>query len=314
MIPAFDILVAGELNPDLVLSGNVIPAFDDIDDLVGSASLTIGSASARFACAAARLGLKVTFAGVCGGDIFGSFMLDELSQRGVDVSGVSIDPLLQTGLRVIFNRPSAAASGKLASLTYLGAINCLRAEQVTSNCLAQARHLHIASYFLQTAIQPGLPDLFQRAHALGLTTSLTPGRARSGVLPDFGELLGQVDVFLPNENEALVISGFPAVEAAAGALARQCGLVIVKLDAGGALACRTQQVTRAERLPVPVVDTVGAGDAFDAGFLNGFLKGWGLEDNLALAAACGALSTRAAGGITAQPTLDEARQYILSVG
>src|SRR5512137_2246938 len=101
MARAFDILVAGEINPDLILSGNVTPAFGQVEQLVDSADLTVGSSSAIFACGAARLGLKVAILGVIGADLFGRFMLDELSKAGVDVSGVIVDPLQPNGLSVI---------------------------------------------------------------------------------------------------------------------------------------------------------------------------------------------------------------------
>lgn len=76
MEPFFDILVAGEINPDLILTGDVKPEFDQVEKLVDSAVLTIGSSSAIFASGAARLGLKVAIIGVCGEDVFGRFMLD----------------------------------------------------------------------------------------------------------------------------------------------------------------------------------------------------------------------------------------------
>ncbi|MFT3891141.1 MAG: PfkB family carbohydrate kinase [Anaerolineales bacterium] len=99
---SYDILVAGEINPDLILSGNVTPEFGQVEKLVDTAALTIGSSSAIFACGAARLGLKVAFIGVCGDDVFGRFMLDEMSKRGVDVSHVIVRAEGQTGLSVIF--------------------------------------------------------------------------------------------------------------------------------------------------------------------------------------------------------------------
>ena len=77
-MPKFDILVAGEINPDLILSGNVVPEFGQVEKLIDGATLAIGSSSAIFACGAARLGLKVAFIGVCGDDVFGRFMLDEM--------------------------------------------------------------------------------------------------------------------------------------------------------------------------------------------------------------------------------------------
>ena len=88
--PSFDILVAGEINPDLILSGNVVPEFGQVEKLVERATLAIGSSSAIFACGAARLGLRVAFIGVCGDDLFGRFMLDEMQKRGVDVASVIV--------------------------------------------------------------------------------------------------------------------------------------------------------------------------------------------------------------------------------
>jgi sugar/nucleoside kinase (ribokinase family) len=314
MIKTFDILVAGEINPDLILTGDVTPEFGQVEKLVDSAFLTIGSSSAIFACGAARLGLRVAFIGVCGDDTFGHFILDELSGRGVDITSVIIDPALQTGLSVILNRPIGSVRGDRAILTHLGAIDCLRAEQVTDDLLRQARHLHIASYFLQTALQPGLPDLFQRAHNLGLTTSLDTNWDPSAAWYAFDKLLDRVDVFLPNENEAMALTGASIVEAAADALGLKCSLVAVKLGARGALACHGEDVARVKALPVQVVDTVGAGDSFDAGFLSAWLNGWNLEKALRLGVVCGSLSTRAAGGTSAQPGLDEAMKYVPSAG
>src|SRR5512145_1572557 len=100
----FDVLVAGEINPDLILTGDVTPEFGQAEKLVDSATLTIGSSSAIFACGAERLGLKVAFIGVCGDDVFGRFMLDEMRTRGVDVSNVIVRAGGQTGLSVILNR------------------------------------------------------------------------------------------------------------------------------------------------------------------------------------------------------------------
>ena len=304
---AFDILVAGEINPDLILSGNVVPEFGQVEQLIDSADLTIGSSSAIFACGAARLGLKVAFVGLCGEDIFGRFMLDELSQRGVDVSGVIVDPTVRTGLSVILNR---GIQGDRAILTHLGAINRMQAEQVTDSLLQKARHLHVASYFLQTSLQPGLPDLFQRARALGLTTSLDTNWDPSGAWFGMDEVLGGADVFLPNAHEAMAVSGASDLENALQTLSRKIQVVAIKCGGEGAWACRGDETVRVPALPVQVVDTVGAGDSFDAGFLYGWLNGWSLIKALALATACGSLSTRRAGGTSAQPTLEEAIGYL----
>ena len=304
-LKSFDILVAGEINPDLVLTGNVIPAFGQAEKLVNSASFSIGSSSAIFACGAARLGLKLGFIGICGDDLFGHFMLDEMARRQVDTTPVIVDASVQTGMSVILSAPDDRAI-----LTHVGSMDRLRADLVTDELLNRSRHLHVASYFLQTALQPGLPDLFRRAHALGLTTSLDPNWDPSGEWRGFDELLPFVDVFLPNENEALALTGLPDNELALNRLVQKCPWVAVKLGARGAMAGRGSETANSPALKVNVVDTTGAGDSFDGGFLYGFLHGWSLERSLKLGAACGSLSTRKAGGTTAQATLEEALQYV----
>ena len=308
-MPKFDILVAGEINPDLILTGDVTPEFGQVEKLVDSATLTVGSSSVIFACGAARLGLKVAFVGVCGADIFGRFILDEMSRRGIDISAVRVDPDRETGLTVILNK-----GHDRAMLTHTGAIADLRAEAVTDDLLCQSRHLHIASYFLQTALQPGLSDLFRRARLLGLTASLDTNWDPSGRWIGVHELLSLTDIFLPNENEAIAISQARTDGQALRRLARQAGTVAMKRGAQGALACRGEETASACALSGDVVDTVGAGDTFDAGFIYGFLNGWSLEKALWLAVVCGSLSTRRAGGTAAQPTLEEAMQYVPSAG
>ncbi len=301
----FDILVAGEINPDLILSGDVVPEFGQVEKLVDTATLAIGSSSAIFACGAARLGLKVAFIGVCGDDVIGRFMLDELSKHNVHVGNVIVRSDGQTGLSVILNNGSDRAI-----LTHSGLIAELTASDIPDDLLRQSRHLHVASYFLQTKLQPDLPSLFQHAHSSGLTTSLDTNYDPSGMWAGFDELLSVTDVFLPNQTEALSITKSSDVEPAAKQLAHKAKHVVVKLGAEGALACSQVSLFKATSIPVIVIDTVGAGDSFDAGFLYGYLNNWEIEKSLRLACVCGALSTQQAGGTTGQPTLEEAMQYV----
>jgi len=306
----FDILIAGEINPDLILSGNVVPEFGQVEKLVDDATLALGSSSAIFACSAARLGLKTGFIGVCGDDVFGRFMLDEMRKRNVDVSNVIIRSDGQTGLSVILNQPFDYAQGDRAILTHPGLIPALRASDISEALLRQARHLHVASYFLQTNLQPDLPKLFRCAHSLGLTTSLDPNYDPSEKWIGFDELLSVTNVFLPNEKEATSLSGESNVDLVANRLGSRVEVLAIKLGAEGALGVRDAIRVRVASIPVKAVDTIGAGDAFDAGFLYGYLNDWDLKKSLQLATVCGALSTRASGGTTAQPTLDEALSFL----
>jgi sugar/nucleoside kinase (ribokinase family) len=118
--------------------------------------------------------------------------------------------------------------------------------------------------------------------------------------------LREVDLLFANEEEVRRIAREDDVESAARKLAQLGPRVVVKLGAVGALAVRDAALVRASAPRVEVVDTVGAGDSCDAGFLAGFLSERSDEESLELACACGALSTRAAGGTAAQPTLSGA--------
>jgi len=297
----FDILVAGEINPDLILSGNVALQFGHVEKIVDHAALTIGSSSAIFACGAARLGLKVAFVGVCGDDAFGRFMLGEMSKRNVDVSHVIVRKDGQTGLSVILNN-----GVDRAILTHPGLIAELQASDIADDLLVQARHLHVASYFLQTKLQPDLPSLFQRARLLGLTTSLDTNYDPSEKWLGFDELLAVTNVFLPNEAEAKSLADAENALNAADRLRSKVETLALKLGKEGALGTCGSQKIQVKSISVNVVDTVGAGDSFDAGFMYGYLNNWDLEKSLRLACVCGALSTQQAGGTNGQPTLEEA--------
>jgi sugar/nucleoside kinase (ribokinase family) len=309
----FDLLVLGDANPDLVLrGGDVVPEFGQAERLVDEAGLTVGGSGAITACGAARLGLRVALCGVVGDDLFGGWIRDRLRERGVDVDGLVVDPALATGLTVVLSRPDDRAI-----LTFPGTIPTLRAGAVDRALLGSARHVHVSSFFLQRELAPDLAGLFDEAHEHGATTSVDPNwdpaESWDGGL---AAVLSRTDVFLPNATEALRITGSSSVEAAAAELGRSAGLVVVKLGPEGALACAGGVATPVPGFAAPAVDTTGAGDSFDAGFLAAWLAGEPLERALAIANACGALSTRAPGGVDGQPTMDEvvARLHDASAG
>jgi sugar/nucleoside kinase (ribokinase family) len=303
---SIDLLVPGEINPDLILNDPHLEVrFGQQEVLVRDFEMTIGSSSAIFACGAARLGLKTSLIGVVGEDPLGKYMLEALHQRAVDISSVLIDRQRKTGVSMILSRGSDRAI-----LTYLGCIDALEASQIPDSLLAQARHLHVCSIFLQSRLRSGLTSLFDRARRLGVSISLDTNWDPSGKWEGILELIAQVDVFLPNEQEALAITASSNLNRALAVLAQQCPLVVVKRGERGAIGCQEGETVAVEALTVSVVDTVGAGDSFDAGFIYGYLAGFPFKKALELGIACGSLSTRAAGGVNAQPTLEEALQYV----
>jgi sugar/nucleoside kinase (ribokinase family) len=306
-VPDLDVLVLGDANPDLVLrGGDLEPVFGQQEQLVDEALLVVGGSGAIFACAAARLGLRVGICGVVGDDPFGRFMGEELTKAGVDVRGLTIDPERPTGVTVVLSRPDDRAM-----LTASGTIAGLSASSVSRDLLRDARHVHVSSYFLQDALRPDLSGLLDEVHAAGATTSVDPNwdPAQSwdaGLL----SLLPVVDIFLPNSAEARNITGIDDIDVACEALAGRSGIVAIKFGDGGGMVQKGDETVRVPGITVDVVDTTGAGDTFDAGFLAAWLEGWAPERALALANVCGAMSCRAAGGTSAQPTKEEALERL----
>ena len=305
MVDDLDLLVVGDANPDVVLAGAPDRlAFGQREHLVAGGSLVLGGSGAIVACGASRLGLRVAFVGRVGDDAAGRFVLAALAGRGVDTGGCVTDPALPTAITVVLTR-----DGDRAILTSPGCLGSLVAGDVDAGLVARARHLHVSSLFLQPRLAAGIAELFRAARAAGTGTSLDTNDDPSGRWGGgLHELLAVTDVLLPNEQEALAIAGRTDGDLAAAAhdLAARGPLPVIKCGAQGALAYAAGEPVRVGGLRVDVADTVGAGDSFDAGFLAGRLTGRDLRESLALAAACGSLSTRAPGGIDAQPSMAEA--------
>ncbi len=292
---AFDLLVVGDCNPDLLLvGGDVEPEFGQREKLVETAQLVVGGSAAIAACGAARLGLDTAFVGAVGRDLLGTFMLDALADRGVDVSGCVVEPAIPTGVTVAIVR-----GDDRAILTAPGAIPALTAGAVDRDLVRASRHLHIASFHLLDGLRPGLEGLVAEAHEAGLSVSLDPqGDPGDGDTALLARLAAAVDVLFVNEREDAALDS------------TGCPLVVVKRGARGALARTPEKEIEAAAPSVAAVDATGAGDSFDAGFLAARLAGKPLPAALALACACGALSTRELGGTAAQPTLAEAREAL----
>jgi sugar/nucleoside kinase (ribokinase family) len=302
-----DLVVLGDCNPDvLVLGGDVTPAFGQREQLVPSISLVIGGSAAITAVAAARLGLSVALVAAVGADPAGEFMLSQLAAEGVDVAAVAIRDDVPTGMTVALSR-----GGDRAILTALGAMASLTAADIPGALLGRARHVHASSYFLlEDSLGPGLADVLAAARAAGCATSLDTNWDPSGRWGDerLTAAIAQADLLLPNEAEALRLSGAASLSAAAGTLTAAGARLVVKLGERGALCAAGPERQLVGLPPVVPVDATGAGDCFNAGLIAGLLQGLDLPTAAALGCAVGALSTAAAGGTASAPGLADAAQ------
>lgn len=281
----FDILAVGEVNVDLILSGLPrIPLFGT-EVLAGGLSQRLGGCTANFVVFCRRLGAGVAFVTRIGDDAFGRFLRDELCRYAVAADFIALEPELPTGLTV-----SLSGAADRAFVTYPGTIDSVWAEDVPDELLSRCRHLHVGSYFMQSRLRQGIVGLFERAKAAGLSTSLDTGydpaeRWDSGI----HRLLPLVDVFLPNEIEAMQIAGVEDPAVSARKLAREAGLVAMKLGSAGALAACGDEIVRVPGFKVGAVDTTCCGDAFNAGFLTRRLAGGTLAECLQAGNAAGAI-------------------------
>jgi sugar/nucleoside kinase (ribokinase family) len=295
-MPRFDVTVAGELNLDLIFYGlpDVLPPEREL--LADRMMLTLGSSSAIVAHNLASLGSRVGFQSRIGDDQLGQIALERLVQGGVDTSCVRrVSGSTKTGLTVILQR-----DGWRNMLTYAGTIAELAFTDLDLNYLADSRHFHLSSFFLQKKLQPHVAELFKKFKAAGLTISLDTNDDPDDRWDDgLRGVLAYVDIFLPNAHEARKIAKSDDLEIAVKRLATMVPLVVVKLGGDGALAQRGAERFSSPARKVVAVDAVGAGDSFNAGFLHSYLAGADLPTCLTAGNLAGALSTTRPGGTEA---------------
>jgi ribokinase len=295
----YDIITFGDMCVDLVItSADVVPRFGQVEKLVEHYELEMGGSCNIFACQAAKLGLRVGILGRVGDDNFGHLILRRLSECGVDTRHVLIDPKLKTGLGV-----ALCQEDDRAILTYTGSLNAIFPGDVTDEFLASARHLHHGSFFLHTNLRSHIPAIFQRAHALGLTTSLDtnwdPDEKWNSTL---SAALRLTDIFMPNDQEARYISRTKSVEEAIR-IFRDSGIpvTVIKQGTAGATASYTGERYTCVLPKATGGDSIGAGDSFDAGFLTGWLYGLPIEHCLQIGSHCGREVASQTGGLRGQP-------------
>jgi sugar/nucleoside kinase (ribokinase family) len=302
---AFDLLVIGDCNPDvLVLGDDLTPAFGQQEKLVDSMALVVGGSGSITAVAAARLGLRVALVAAIGDDAAGHFMLAELAREGVDTGALVVRAGLPTGMTVALSR-----GNDRAILTAEGAIGTLTPADVPADLASRTRHVHVSSYFLmERSLGPDLAGLLAAARAAGASTSLDTNWDPAGTwgAEFFPDVLAQTDLLLPNEAEALRMADAATLQEAIASLTKAGATIAVKLGANGALYADGPRQYLATLPPVSPVDTTGAGDCFNAGLLAGLLRGLEPPDALALGCAVGAASTQGIGGTGSAPELTAA--------
>jgi sugar/nucleoside kinase (ribokinase family) len=291
-----EVCVVGELNLDLILYGLPKDLVLDWEHLASNMAFTLGSSSAIFAHNLHALGTQVGFISRIGADPLGAMAAERLAAIGVDTSRMKRGTSkTSTGLTVVLPYPQ-----QRYMLTYPGTMFEMQYSDIDMDYVRSARHLHLSSFFLHRALRPRILNLFQQAKEAGLTTSLdTNDDPENQWAQDLLEVLKYVDVFLPNDREAKKIAGTQDLSRALNLLAGLSKVVVVKRGSGSAICRRGDEQWSLAPPSVQMVDDVGAGDTFDAGFIHTYLLGAKLEDCLAFANIVAAYSVTREGGTEA---------------
>ncbi len=292
----FDVIVVGELNVDLIM--NELDRFPEIgkEILARQMTLTLGSSAAIFASNISSLGARVAFIGKIGKDKFGEVVLESLQNNDVDVSMIKRDEKCGTGATIILN-----VEEDRANTTYPGAMDLLTINDISQEDLSRAKHLHFSSFFLQPGMRDGVGKLFRTAQGLGLTTSFDMQWDPEEEWDlDIEEILPHVNVFLPNENELMYLSGKNNLNEAINFIENYTDILVIKSGNRGSTVCFGDEIINLPAfLNESVVDAIGAGDSFNAGFIYKFIMGNSIPECQEFGNLTGAMSTTAAGGITA---------------
>jgi sugar/nucleoside kinase (ribokinase family) len=302
------VLAVGDINADIILSGLSTLPRSEQEILATGFDVVTGGQTGTIARTLSRLGASVAFVGRVGNDAYGKTAIDQLKQDGVNTSGIIIDPGSRTGTTIVLSTGS-----ERAYVTFSGSIGEVRRSDIDNKLLRSADHLHVGSYYLQEKLRPELAELFREAEEAGLTTSLDPGWDPANEWDtDILDVLRYVDVFLPNQVEAMRITGSDEADKALSVLGDYASLVIIKLGEKGCLIRSKQQTIHFPGFKVPVVDVTSAGDIFNAGFLYGILCGWSLSETARFANACGAISVSKVGSAGIIAGEAEVRAFLAS--
>lgn len=303
----WDVYVYGDVNIDLVIPGVdkfPLPGQEDVVDIMDT---FVGGGAAVFTLGIGKLGLKSAFQGSVGNDCYGDFIKKEFTKREIDQSLLTTSQNNKTGISISFTNENDRSF-----LTYRGTNSEIDLSKIDLEGVKASRHIHLTGYMGRDNHQQYL-DLVKKVKENGDTTiSFDVGWDDSGQwYKGIYDLFPYIDVLFMNETEAIHYSGKETAQEAIADFGKTCSLVAAKLGSKGSIALKDGERYEAESYKVKAVDTTGAGDSFNAGFVYGFLKGKSVEDCLKYGNACGAFSVTALGGNTGFPLEAELNQFII---
>lgn len=298
-------LVVGDINVDLIFKGvQALPTMGQ-EIFVPSMDFCLGGSAANTACALGKLESQSYLWTSIAQDEFGAILLNSLEEYGVNLDYIEHVSNQKSGVSIALSNQQDRAF-----VSYAGTNSELDFTKLQDKDVAKHNYLHVSGFNWEKNFQSYL-ELFQRAKRLGLKTSLDLGwtdfdRFRSRLW----ELLPFVDYFFPNELEALSLTQAPDLSTALKWMGEKTEVPVIKLGSRGAMALWQGQEYYQPSFQVASIDAVGAGDAFDAGFLWAIGQGKLPPQALKIANACGALTTMEVGGGGAAPNREKLLNFL----
>ncbi|MCD6505251.1 sugar kinase [Candidatus Poribacteria bacterium] len=278
-------------------------------ELFDEMELHTGGCANNTAIGLARLGISAGAMGKVGEDGFGDFVINNLRRNGVDTRGIRRTDEANTSLTFVMIAPD----GERSFLHYIGANGTIKPEDIDFGLIGESRILHIGGFFLMPGFD-GEPtvQVLKKAKEMGVTISLdTAWDSRGNWMKLLEPCLPYVDIFLPSIEEAKMLSSKEDPEEIS-LFFLDYGIEIVGLKMGeeGSYVRTRDEAVREPAYKVNVVDATGAGDAFVAGFLAGYIMGWDLKRCVRLANATGAACVTAIGTTAGIRDLDQVLSII----
>ncbi|HZU86113.1 MAG TPA: carbohydrate kinase family protein [Anaerolineaceae bacterium] len=298
-----DVLVLGDYFCDLIITGlSDVPRLGA--DLFGESMEIVPGGAYILTTALHRLGMNVRWRSVLGNDLFSKFVREEAVREGLDTSCFQSLEQPFRSLSVSFS-----FSHDRGFISYTD-------PHVNELPFALVEELH--PRWVVNAPFDGSPESLRFVdfihHHGGRVYTDCQYTSSTLAQPGLTEMLSAVDIFAPNVSEARQLTGETELALVAVHLARFCPLVIIKCGGEGAYAQSGNQVWRSPALKVNVVDTTGAGDSFNAGFLAAYLRNEPIETCLRYGNICGGLSVTRRGGASAAPTLQQLEAVLAGFG
>jgi len=285
-------LVIGDLNVDIIVTGAPQLPILGHEILCEDIRTVMGGAASIFACRLGQLGAGVDIFGKVGSDPNGRIVLETLKSSNVGTEKVRVLDSMKTGITISLTYPE-----NKALITYTRGIDTLTWSDINPELFHGYDHLHISSIYILRKLLVSLHEIFAEAKRRGLSTSLDTNADPLNKYEFIDDILNYVDIFLPNDKEAKDITGSRNVRSALERLGNKVPAVVIKCGEQGAIGKHGNRIMQVEPIRIKPIDTTGAGDSFDAGFIHQFVhKKEKFEASIEFANALGALSCLYVGG------------------